>query len=143
MLAANRPGVDQAMNNVMANKTSNDASAPTVTPFGMAMLAASIARGSAPMPMMVFGQPATADVTPTALPGDVNNRLRDAMRGAGGLAGYPDMMAAGAASGDDRWFYGSRGDFAFAVFVADADGGDRAMQMTDKLFQELGKPADK
>ena len=75
MLAANRPGVDQAMNNVMANKTSNDASAPTVTPFGMAMLAASIARGSAPMPMMVFGQPATADVTPSALPGDVNNRL--------------------------------------------------------------------
>ena len=52
-------------------------------------------------------------------------------------------MAAGAASGDDRWFYGARGDFAFAVFVADADGGDRAMQMTDKLFQELGKPADK
>lgn len=143
VLAANRPGVDQAMNNVMANKTSNDASAPTVTPFGMAMLAASIARGSAPLPMMVFGQPATADVAPTALPGDVNNRLRDAMRGAGGLAGYPDMMAAGAASGDDRWFYGSRGDFAFAVFVADADGGDRAMQMTDKLFQELGKPADK
>lgn len=142
VLAADRPGVDQAMNNIMADKR-DDAAAPAVTPFGMAMLAASIARGSAPTPMMVFGQPATADVAPNALPTDVNDRLRDAMRGGGGLAGYPDLLGAAAASGNDRWFYGSRGDFAFAVYVADADGGDRAMQMTDKLFQQLAKPADK
>ncbi len=46
------------------------------------------------------------------------------------------------ASGDDRWFYGSRGDLAFAVFVADADGGDRAVKMTDMLFREMAKPAN-
>ncbi|MDI9917396.1 NTF2-like N-terminal transpeptidase domain-containing protein [Rhodococcus sp. IEGM 1379] len=143
VFASDRPGSNQSVSNILAsNKTANTGD-PQVTPFGMAMLAASIARGSAPTPMMVFGQPATTDVAASPLPADVNNRLRDSMRGAGGLVGYPDLIAAGAASGDDRWFFGSRGDLAFAVLVADADGGDRAMQMTEKLLQELGKPADK
>ena len=48
----------------------------------------------------------------------------------------------GVASGNDtdRWFFGSRGDLAFAVFVADADGGDRAVKMTDLLMREMAKP---
>jgi hypothetical protein len=141
--ASDGSGGNESVNNIVANRTSTGANEPQVTPFGMAMLAASIARGSAPTPMMVFGQPATADTAASALPADVTDRLRDSMRGAGGVAGYPDLIAAGAASGGDRWFFGSRGDLAFAVFVADADGNDRAQQMTEKLFQELAKPADK
>lgn len=141
VFASDRPSSNQSVSNILASNKTAGTGDPQVTPFGMAMLAASIARGSAPAPMMVFGQPATADVVASALPADVNNRLRDSMRGAGGLVGYPDLIAAGASSGDDRWFFGSRGDFAFAVFVADADGGDRALQMADKLFQELSKPA--
>ncbi|WP_424808447.1 NTF2-like N-terminal transpeptidase domain-containing protein [Rhodococcus sp. 27YEA15] len=141
VLASDRPSADQAVSNVMASRTSTGSDSPAVTPFGMAVLAASIARGSAVLPTMIFGQPGTAGTSAPALPADVNDRLREAMKGAGGLVGYPDVQAVGAASGDDRWFFGSRGDLAFAVFVADADGGDRAQQMTAKFLQELSAPA--
>lgn len=139
VFASDRPGMDQ----VMAQRTGEF---PAVTPFGMAVLAASVARGSAALPMIVHGQPATSSVDAPALPPAVNDQLRNMMRdnvvrGPGSyLKGYPDLIGMTAQSGDHRWFFGSRGDFAFAVFVADADGGDRAVKMTDKLFQEMGKP---
>ncbi|NGP09629.1 penicillin-binding protein, partial [Rhodococcus sp. 14C212] len=56
------------------------------------------------------------------------------------LKGHPGLSGIAAASGDDRWFYGYTGDLAFAVFVANADGGDRAVKMADMFLRELGKP---
>jgi len=141
VFTADQSGMNQVMNR-------KDSDLPAVTPFGMAMLAASIARGSAPAPMIVQGQPGTTDVAAQPLPANVNDQLRGMMRdnvvrgGASFLNGYPDLMGMNGASGDDRWFYGSRGDLAFAVFVADADGGDRAVKMTDMLFREMAKPAN-
>ncbi|MFD4366763.1 NTF2-like N-terminal transpeptidase domain-containing protein [Rhodococcus sp. NPDC058521] len=134
-------GMDQAMH--------TEGEYPAVTPFGMAMLASSIARGSAPAPMIVHGQPGVSDVETSALPPDVNEQLRNMMRdniargGGSFLKGHPDLMGMTAESGDDRWFFGSRGDFAFAVLVADADGGDRAVKMADRLLVEMGKPPEK
>ncbi|QNG21524.1 penicillin-binding protein [Rhodococcus triatomae] len=134
-----RDGMDQAM-------ATRDDDLPAVTPFGMAMLAASIARGSAPTPMIVHGQPAETDQRAEPLPAHVLDHLRGAMRdnvthGPGALLrGVPDLLGMTARSDDDRWFFGSQGDLAFAVYVADADGGDRAVQMTDRFFRELAKP---
>ena len=141
VFTADQSGMNQVMNR-------KDSDLPAVTPFGMAMLAASIARGSAPAPMIVQGQPGTTDVAAQPLPANINDQLRGMMRdnvvrgGASFLNGYPDLMGMNGASGDDRWFYGSRGDLAFAVFVADADGGDRAVKMTDMPFREMAKPAN-
>ncbi len=56
------------------------------------------------------------------------------------LKGHPGLAGIAAAAGDDRWFFGYTGDVAFAVFVADADGGDRAVRMADRFLTELAKP---
>ncbi|MEU5842134.1 NTF2-like N-terminal transpeptidase domain-containing protein [Rhodococcus sp. NPDC047139] len=124
----------------------SDSDEDLVSPLGAAVLAASVARGSAAAPMIVQGQEATVHDAPEQLPGPVIDALRGMMidnvqngpasflRGHAGLAG----IAAG--SGDDRWFFGYTGDLAFAVFVADADGGDRAIKMADTFLRKLGEP---
>ncbi|NLU83722.1 NTF2-like N-terminal transpeptidase domain-containing protein [Rhodococcus sp. HNM0569] len=134
-----REGMDQAM-------SQRDDDLPAVTPFGLAVLAASIARGAPVEPRIVQDQPATTDVRADALAPDVTERLRAAMResaarGPEQLRAFPDLMGGGAQRDTDRWYFGVRGDLAFAVFVENADGGDRAVQMTDKFMQELSKPA--
>lgn len=118
----------------------------TVSPFGMALVAAAIARGAPTVPLIAAGQPASTDAPAEQLPGPVTEQLRSVMRDtvhrgpANLLAGYGDLVGATGAHDDDRWFYGSRGDLAFAVFVQDADGGDRAVKMTDLLFRSLATP---
>lgn len=116
-----------------------------VSPIGAAVLAASIARGEATLPTLVRGHESTTEMPPS-LPGHVVDALRGMMvdnvqngpasylRGHQGLAGFA------AASGDDRWFIGYTGDLAFAVFVARADGGDRAVKMADTFLRKLGQP---
>ncbi len=117
-----------------------------VSPFGMALVAASIARGAPTVPVIAAGQPATTDETVPQLPGPVTDQLRGIMRDtvargpANLLAGYGDVIGATGAHGDDRWFYGVRGDLAFAVFVQNADGGDQAVKVTDRMFKAFAKP---
>ncbi|MGW4479004.1 NTF2-like N-terminal transpeptidase domain-containing protein [Rhodococcus triatomae] len=119
-----------------------------VSPFGMALVAASVARGAPTVPIIAAGQPATTSEEITQLPAQVTDQLRGIMRSTvhGGpaqlLAGWGDLVGATGAHGDDRWFYGSKGDLAFAVFVEDADGGDLAVKVTDRLFKALAKPSD-
>lgn len=142
VLTASQSGVDQVMK-------SKNGSEQKVSPFGLAMVAASVARGSAPLPMIVEGQQATADDTEDALPVAVTDHLRNVMRdnvqtgSASFLKQYPDLIGVASGNDTDRWFFGSRGDLAFAVFVADADGGDRAVKMTDLLMREMAKPPEK
>ncbi len=120
----------------------------TISPLGAALLAASIARGGVPAPMLVQGQPATIADAPDALPADAVDALRammvdDVRNGAASyLKGHPGLAGIAAASGDDRWFYGYTGDVAFAIYVADADGGDRAVKMADRFLTEMAKPAE-
>jgi membrane peptidoglycan carboxypeptidase len=58
------------------------------------------------------------------------------------LAGWGDLIGATGNHGDDQWFYGSKGDLAFAVYVEDADGSDLAVKVTDRLFKALAKPSE-
>ena len=52
----------------------------TATPFGMALVAASIANGTTPAPMLVKGQPGVADQTVAPAPAEVTEQLRVMMR---------------------------------------------------------------
>lgn len=142
VLTSSQSGVDQ----VMKSKNGFEAQ---VSPFGLAMVAASVQRGNAPMPMIVEGQQATAKNVEDALPVAVTEQLRNTMRdnvqkgSASFLKQYPDLIGTASGNDTDRWFFGSRGDLAFAVFVADADGGDRAVKMTDLFMKEMAKPMEK
>jgi hypothetical protein len=117
-----------------------------VSPLGMTLVAASVARGSTAVPVIAAGQPATTDESPAPMPREVNDRLRTMMwenvhRGpASMLADQADLIGMTGSFEDDRWFYGAKGDLAFAVFVKDADGSDQAVKMTSKLFKEMAKP---
>lgn len=119
-----------------------------LSPIGAALLAASIARGTAPPPTIVQGQPATVADPAEPLPAAVIDALRGMMGDnvqngpASFLKGHPGLTGIAGENGNDRWFYGVRGDMAFAVFVANADGGDRAIKMADMFLRELAKPAD-
>ncbi|SDD63944.1 NTF2-like N-terminal transpeptidase domain-containing protein [Rhodococcus tukisamuensis] len=117
-----------------------------VSPLGMALVASSIARGTPTIPVISSGRPPVANQGAAPLPPAVTEQLRTIMRDtvqrgdASQLKGYGDLIGATGASGQDRWFYGTKGDLAFAVYVQDADGGDQAVKMTDRMFTALAKP---
>ncbi len=117
-----------------------------MSPFGAAVLAASVARGEAVAPSIVQGQPPTINDPVDALPPHVIDAMRGMMADnvqkgpASFLRRHAGLSGVAAAGGDDRWFYGYSGDIAFAVFVADADGGDRAIKVADTFLSKLAQP---
>lgn len=133
-----RPGVVQF--------SGSGADEELISPMGAAVLAASIARGEATTPTIVQGHDGTVHDAPPHLPAHVVDALRgmmiDNVRNgpASYLRGHQGLAGIAASSGDDRWFFGYTGDLAFAVFVAEADGGDRAVKMADTFLRKLGQP---
>lgn len=117
----------------------------TVTPFGLAQMAAAISRGSAPTPTIVAGQTAVANRESRALGSDAANRLRgilaDSSRSSG-LDTFDGVQGFAGESGDDRFVLATSGDVAFAVYIEDADGGDQAVRMTSRLLQEMANPVE-
>ncbi|MEV0945265.1 penicillin-binding transpeptidase domain-containing protein [Rhodococcus sp. NPDC049939] len=118
----------------------------TASPFGMAMVAASIANGSTPLPMIVDGQPGTADQTPPPVPSNVTADLRTMMREtvtggtATALQDIPGLLGktgtAEAGSGPAHgWFVGIKDDLAFAVFIAGADSSGPAVQAAGRFLR--------
>ncbi|MGV9821310.1 penicillin-binding transpeptidase domain-containing protein [Nocardia xishanensis] len=119
----------------------------TASPFGMALVAASIARGSAPAPVIVHGSPGVADRQPGPLPGAVDDQLEGMMRetvtggtatqlrdisgllGKTGTAEYIDDTHA------HGWFVGIDGDLAFAVFVSDAGSSAPAVNAAGRMLR--------
>ncbi|MCC8927883.1 MULTISPECIES: NTF2-like N-terminal transpeptidase domain-containing protein [Nocardiaceae] len=118
----------------------NETSELSVTPFGLAQLGATIARGAAPVPSIVVGQPAAPDTDPgTVAPAALAN-LRTLLQNSShdrGLGGYAGLAGFAGASVDDRWFIGSRDDLAFAVYIEDAGDDDQAVRMSTKLLDEI------
>ncbi|MGW4333259.1 penicillin-binding transpeptidase domain-containing protein [Rhodococcus koreensis] len=118
----------------------------TASPFGMAMVAASIANGSTPAPMIVRGQPGTADTTAPAVPANVTADLRTMMREtvtggtATALQDIPGLLGktgtAESGSGPAHgWFVGIKDDLAFAVFVATGDSSAPAVQAAGRFLR--------
>ncbi|MFE7742075.1 penicillin-binding transpeptidase domain-containing protein [Nocardia sp. NPDC057455] len=122
----------------------------TASPFGMALVAASIARGAVPAPTLVAGKPGTPDRTPDALPPQVDDQLKAMMRetitdgtatqlrdlpgllGKTGTAEYIDDTHA------HGWFVGIDGDLAFAVFISDASSSAPAVDAAGRMLRARG-----
>ncbi|WP_459546596.1 penicillin-binding transpeptidase domain-containing protein [Nocardia sp. X0981] len=119
----------------------------TASPFGMALVAAAIAHGSPPAPVLVAGSPGTPDRTPPPLPAEVTGRVKTMMREtvtagtATQLADIPGLLGkTGTAEYGDNssahgWFVGIRDDLAFAVFVADAGSSGPAVDAAGRMLR--------
>ncbi len=120
------------------------------TPLGMALAAATVARGATVVPQLIHGRP--TQVIAAATPPDqaALDQLRPMMRavvtdgtarllarrgdvfGKTGTAEYTDD---GRAHG---WFVGYRGDLAFAVLIVDGGSSGPAVQVADRFLAALG-----
>ncbi|MGE2737181.1 penicillin-binding transpeptidase domain-containing protein [Mycolicibacterium vaccae] len=125
----------------------------TASPFGMALVAATLARGSVPASAIVEGEPGVPDRTPEALPRTVDAQVRAMMREtitggtATALQDIPDLLgktgtaeySAGPAGEQHAhgWFVGIRGDVAFAVFVSDAGSSGPAVEAAGRFLRAL------
>ena len=121
----------------------------TASPFGMALVAAALARGSVPAPAIVAGQPGTPDRAPDPLPadsrrsGEVDDARDDHERHRHPLQDIPDMLGkTGTAEYiDDQhahgWFVGIDGDLALAVFVSDAGSSGPAVDAAGRFLRAL------
>ncbi|SRX83580.1 penicillin-binding transpeptidase domain-containing protein [Mycolicibacterium parafortuitum] len=125
----------------------------TASPFGMALVAATLARGSVPAPAIVEGAPGVSDTTPEPLPPSVDEQVRAMMRETitGGTAtqlqDIPDMLGkTGTAEyvnsqADEQrahgWFVGIRGDLALAVFVGDAGSSGPAVDAAGGFLRAI------
>ncbi|MFC9897866.1 penicillin-binding transpeptidase domain-containing protein [Nocardia sp. NPDC127579] len=119
----------------------------TATPFGMALVAAAIAHGSAPNPVLVQGEPGVADQQPPVPPATVPDQIKAMMREtitagtATQLRDIPGLLGkTGTAEYGDNthahgWFVGIDGDLAFAVFVADAGSSGPAVDAAGRMLR--------
>jgi hypothetical protein len=123
----------------------------TASPFGMALVAATLAHGSVPAPSIVAGQPGHADRTPVPLPSGIAEQVKAMMREtitggtATSLQDIPDLLGktgtAEYAAGPDGaqhahgWFVGIRDDLALAVFVSDAGSSTPAVEAAGRFLR--------
>ncbi|MEU4809497.1 NTF2-like N-terminal transpeptidase domain-containing protein [Nocardia fluminea] len=122
------------------------ADAVQVSPFGMAIAATAISRGSVVAPMIEAGKPGTTDTPVPALPQPAVDRLR-AMMNEGinkpetaALRGFRDITAFAARGGADGWLLATMGDLVFAVHIADVDSGDATSRLAAVLLKSLATP---
>lgn len=120
------------------------------SPFGMAVVAATVASGAVPKPVFMAGTETKADATPEPVPGAVLGPVREMMREvvvsgtATALARFPDVRGkTGTAQFGDGtrshgWFVGYQGDLAFAVLVTDAGESGPAVAATARFLDAKG-----
>jgi hypothetical protein len=111
------------------------------SPFGMALVAATVVSGKTPAPTLMRGKPAVANDVAAGPPQSVLGPLRTMMREVvtGGtakqLAGIPNLAGktgtAEAGGGSAHgWFVGYQNNMAFAVFVENAGSSQSALTAT-------------
>jgi cell division protein FtsI/penicillin-binding protein 2 len=118
-----------------------------VSPFGMAMAAATVAAGKTPVPQLIEGRQTivTGDRTPISpkmLDGlrpmmrlVVTNGTADDLQGAGDVRGKTGE--AEFAGGSHSWFAGYRGDMAFAALIVGGGSSEYAVRMLKGMFDQL------
>jgi hypothetical protein len=119
----------------------------TASPFGMALVAASLAHGTVPSPAIVKGQPGVADEKQEALPPTIADQVKSMMREtitAGTATSLRDIPGLLGKTGtaeyiDDKhahgWFVGIDGDVAFAVFISDAGSSGPAVEAAGRMLR--------
>jgi cell division protein FtsI/penicillin-binding protein 2 len=120
------------------------------SPFGLAVVASTVASGRLSAPTLVRGQETKADAQPAPVPAAVLDSLRQMMREVitvspnHGLAKLPDVRGkTGTAQFGDGtrshgWFAGYQGDMAFGVLITDAGSSVAAMDATDRFLRGVG-----
>jgi hypothetical protein len=117
------------------------------TPFGMAMVASTVAAGrEAPTPQLVRGiptkvnkpagqplAPAAADALPGMMRQVVTEGTATALNGLGDVHGKTGTAEYGP-TGAHGWFVGYRGDMAFAVLVVDAGSSGPAVEAAGRFL---------
>src|SRR6478735_1509048 len=118
-----------------------------VSPFGMAMAAATVAAGKTPVPQLIEGRPAivTGDrtpITPKMLDGlrpmmqlVVTNGTAKDINGMGDVRGKTGEAEFD--GGSHSWFAGYRGDMAFAALIVGGGSSEYAVRMTRWMLEGL------
>lgn len=118
-----------------------------VSPFGMALVAATVAAGRTPLPQLIEGRPTTVTGDSSPITEKMLDGLRPMMRlvvtngtataisdcgavyGKTGEAEFP--------GGSHSWFAGYRGDMAFAALIVGGGSSEYAVRMTKRMFDGL------
>lgn len=118
-----------------------------VSPFGMALAAATVASGSTPVPYLIRGRETVTDGEPPQVEPEMVDGLRDMMRLVitSGTADrirdqgdvYGKTGEAEVEGGSHSWFVGYRGDLAFATLVVRGGSSDNAVAVTRDMFAAL------
>jgi hypothetical protein len=118
-----------------------------VSPFGMALAAATVAAGKTPVPQLIVGRPTQVtgnrtDITPQMLDG-----LRPMMRLVVTNGTAKDIADAGEVrgktgeaefqGGSHSWFAGYRGDMAFAALIVGGGSSEYAVRMVKQMLASL------
>ncbi|TFV56509.1 penicillin-binding transpeptidase domain-containing protein [Mycobacterium sp. PS03-16] len=118
-----------------------------VSPFGMALVAATVAAGQTPVPRLIEGSETvvTGDrspITPKMVEGlrpmmrlVVTNGTADDLAGAGDVRGKTGE--AEFAGGSHSWFAGYRGDLAFAALIVGGGSSEYAVRMLKGMLDGL------
>jgi Penicillin binding protein transpeptidase domain/NTF2-like N-terminal transpeptidase domain len=118
-----------------------------VSPFGMALAAATVAAGKTPVPQLIEGRETaiTGDrtsITPKMLDGlrpmmrlVVTNGTAKDLDGAGDVRGKTGE--AEFEGGSHSWFAGYRGDMAFAALIVGGGSSEYAVRMLKGMFDQL------
>ncbi|KAA8959866.1 penicillin-binding transpeptidase domain-containing protein [Mycobacterium sp.] len=117
------------------------------SPFGIALVAATVAAGKTPVPTLIEGRPTTVTGDAEPISAKVIDGLRPMMRltvtngtakdiadcgevfGKTGEAEFP--------GGSHSWFAGYRGDLAFAALIVGGGSSEHAVRMTKRMLQNL------
>jgi cell division protein FtsI/penicillin-binding protein 2 len=121
-----------------------------VSPFGMALAAATVAAGKTPVPQLIEGRQTTVDGDQTPISEKMLDGLRPMMRLVVTNGTAKDINDAGDVrgktgeaefeGGSHAWFAGYRGDLAFAALIVGGGSSEYAVRMVKMMFSEL--PAD-
>jgi hypothetical protein len=118
-----------------------------VTPFGMALVAATVAAGKTPVPQLIAGRATTVEGDNTPITPKMIDALRPMMRlvvtngTAKEIAGCGEVFGktgeAEFPGGSHSWFAGYRGDLAFASLIVGGGSSEYAVRMTKVMFESL------
>jgi cell division protein FtsI/penicillin-binding protein 2 len=121
------------------------------SPFGMALVAASVARGTVPTPALLRGRETTsASGEPAAITPEVLDPVRAMMREVvetgtavslkdlGDVRGKTGTAQFGDGVNSHGWFVGYRGDLAFATLVLGGNTSAPAVEATGRFLRAAG-----
>ncbi|TXH24388.1 MAG: penicillin-binding transpeptidase domain-containing protein [Mycobacterium sp.] len=118
-----------------------------VSPFGMALAAATVAAGKTPLPQLIEGRPTTVTGNTAPISPKMVDGLRPMMQLVVTSGTAKDLHASGDvrgktgeaefSGGSHAWFAGYRGDMAFAALIVGGGGSETAVRMCRDMFKGL------